>query len=67
MEYLFLLTLWEACLIGAFIGGYFVGKRKKAKAEPKPLTEEEKRAEARRRQEEENFRTYDGRPQNPLY
>lgn len=67
MEYLILFTLWEMCLIGAFAVGFRLGKRKKARPEQKKMTEEEKRREERRRKEDENFSTYDGRPQSPLY
>jgi hypothetical protein len=68
MEFLFLFTLWELCLVGAFVGGYVLGNIKKAKkTTAKPLSAEEQREVERRRKEDENFRTYDGTPQERIY
>lgn len=63
MIYLFLFTLWEICLVGAFVGGYALGNKRKKKAEPIVLTAEEQRKAERRKRENENFLTYDGREQ----
>ena len=63
MFYLFLFTIWEICLVGAFVGGYALGNKRKKKAEPRPLTVEERRKEERRKKEDENFLTYDGTEQ----
>jgi hypothetical protein len=64
MFYLFLFTIWEICLIGAFVGGYAFGNKRKKKAEPRPLTTEEKRKAERRQKEDENFLTYNGTEQS---
>lgn len=66
MQYLFLFTLWEICLAGAFVGGYILGKKNKG-ATPRPkISEEEQRQSEKRQKELENFMTYNGMPQNDI-
>jgi hypothetical protein len=60
MAYLFLFTIWEICLVGAFVGGYMLGQKRKLVAKSKEPTAEEKRAMRKSQKEFENFMNYSG-------
>lgn len=66
MFYLFLFTIWEICLVIAFVSGFAIGKKTKPSEKIKEPSAEEKRAMRKSQKEFENFMTYSGVQQEAI-
>ena len=63
MNILVLVMLWEISIVAACLVGFWFSGRKKPKTTIKKVDEDEARRIRKRQREQENFMSYDGRPQ----